>query len=221
MSKLSLKQFNLEVNIAIPYLIANLERLQFSKTLATELENFLIQWNKIYPLSEDKSSRTSTMVAERNTLKEKFQKAYHNMQQTIKNNAGISLTDEDYKKLHINIDKKPSSNPAPTKIPKLDIIGRSQSTIRIQVSSTDPISKINYTSMEKGMQVNVEVAIVAVGSPPPTDDDYNLFITSGKSNIDLNFDNKYENMEVYIRAEYFNLRGHSRMSNPINTVIPN
>ncbi len=217
---LPLKTFNEEVNIAVPYLRANLKRLGYSEELTKGLEDYLDQWNEIFPKAEDKASRTSVLVAQRNTLREAFEKAYTKMQQTLKNNATITLTEEDYKKLYIHIDKKQSPNKPPEEIPSLDVIELRQSTIVIQVSIKNPKAAINYTHTPKGWEINVFVAIVSTESPMPKDDDYNLFVTTGKSNITLNFDTKYEKMEAYIRAEFVNKNGKSRMSDPISAVIP-
>ncbi len=218
---LSLNEFNEQVNIAIPYLKANLSRLKYSEELTKKLEDYLVQWNAIYPLAENKKSRTSTMIADRNTLRDSFEKAYRSMQQSLKNNDEIELTNDDYNSLFIHIDKNRSHNKPPEDIPSLDIIDRRENTLIVQVSNKNPKSAINYTHMPKGWQVNVFVAIVSVDSPEPTDEDYHLFTTTGKSNVTLIFEHKYQNMMAYIRAEFFNKNGKSEMSNSVNSVIPN
>ncbi len=218
---LTLNDFNNQVNIAIPYLRENAERLKFSETFLADLEKELEEWNKVFTPSENKATRSSTLVAERNTLRKRFEPKLNGMKKNLKSNIEVELTDADYKNLFIKIDKTPMPIPAPTTIAKVDVIGRSESTLKIQVS--DPsLPDLNYTKIPKGVEsINVFVAIVEANAPVPADEDYHLFISSGKSNIELKFDTKEEKKVAYIRASFVNKAGSSRMSDPINSVIPN
>ncbi len=220
MSK-TLDEFTKQVNVAIPYLKNNNERLKVDTDFVSKLESSLTKWNELNDLCNDPKTRTPVVIHERNELRVTFEKDYNFLIQSLKHSTFTTLTSIDKDTFGIKDRKKPTSIPAPSTIAKVDIIGRLESTLIIQVS--DPASPdLNYTRLPKDVDsINVFVAIVEANAPEPADEDYHLFTNKGKSNIELKFDTKDEKKVAYIRASFVNKAGSSRMSDPINSVIPN
>ncbi len=217
---LKLEEFNRQVNIAIPYLQANIDRLIVGDEFLKKLVDALDAWNKAYAITQSPATRTPLAVQDMHEKREILDKLYKEMQQSLKNSTLVTLTADDYAQLFINKDKSKSTNPVPTIGPKFDLVGRNVLGLKIQTS--DPsLPNVNYSKLPDGVKsVNIFVAFVNAGAPEPADSDYHLFKTEGRATFDLTFDKEHLQQTVYIKGTFLNNKGQAGpMSLPINVVI--
>src|SRR4051812_39042034 len=61
--------FNDYVVLAVPYLSTNASRLKIEPSDITQLNNYFNDWKNIFPLSENRATRTHTISLQRNELR--------------------------------------------------------------------------------------------------------------------------------------------------------
>ncbi len=221
MSK-SIKDLTEQINVAVPYLKANNERLKFSTTGLEVLKKLRIDWNAIIELTSSPLTRTPALVAEMHQQQEVLERTFRAMQQNLKYSFEVNLTDEDRKVLGIPKRKTRSEVPAPKITPVINIVSRGVRALTIQLY--DPINRhLNYRKLPKGVHsVNVFTAITEANDPEPAKEDYHLFKNESKSNIKLSFNRGDEKKVVYICVAFLNSKGQSGpISNSVDSVISN
>ena len=223
MSRLSLSKFNEEVNIAIPYLKAkNAEVFKLDANFVQELTDYLGEWQTLWAKTQDKTTRTSTLVEARNILRGKFEKAYHDMQRAVKYSSRRStFSNEDLDKLFIHRDKKPHRIPVPTVAPALSIVNLRQGEIDLKISDPE-LPDLNHRALPADIdRTHLLIAIVPVGAAAPVDAAFHLFQTATKATAMLQFGEADFRKVVYIKAEFVNTKGEvGPRSEAINAVIP-
>lgn len=223
MAALSLKEFNKEVNIAIPYLKEyNAAKFKLDPGFVQGLVDHLAEWQALWAKTQDKTTRTSTLVEEQRVLKDRFEKAFRNMQQAIKNSSRKeSFTSEDLDKLFIHRDKKRHSIPVPTLIPDLTITNLVQGELDLQISAPS-LPDFNHRALPGEINAtNIFVALAAVGAAPPPEEAFHLFQTVTKADAKLRFEQQDWRKVAYLKAAFLNSKGEAGpLSKAINAVIP-
>ncbi len=219
--KLSLSEFNYQVNIAIPYLQANADRLAISQELLTALKDGLAKWNSAYQVATNPATRTSIAIEKMHNVGNSLEKVYHQMQQYVKHLFDVPLNEDDHKFLFIKETKKRGSTPVPIIPPTIDVVSRKLLGVSLQIS--DPsLPALNHRSLPKDVSnVNIFIAFVNTGESP-TDADFHLYKTSGKATFDIAFDKDQIGKVAYISGEFLNSKGEAGpRSLPISVVVSN
>lgn len=220
MADLTYAELNKRFNTAIPYLAAENARLLYPEALTAELSVLLTQWNAIYALAENKATRTAVMVAQRQDEREVLDRLYRQMQQTLKQSPTVALTETDFAALFIHKNKHRARIPPPTIIPKIDVIGRAENTIKIQLPASGTF-ETSHRRLPDGVEfVNVFVALALPSEPLPTEADYQLMTTQSKALISLKFAKTAQKKMAYIQAQFGNKNGVSQRSNTTEAVVP-
>lgn len=221
MKHLTITEFTRRANIQVPYMEANNNRFLLETNLLTGLVADLVTLNEVNVKIENPNTRTPALVHERQNLIESFGKNITKAVRSIENNSSVELSNEDEENLFIKERKTPSRIPKPSITPKVDVIERKVGSLTIQLS--DPASPdLNHRRLPDGVQfINIFTAITVAGAEAPAAEDYRLFVTETKSNIELDFENKDEKKVVYIKAQFGNSNGEGRISDAIDVVIPN
>ncbi len=222
MARLSIKDLTEQVNVAIPYLDEHNDRLKFPKEKLEELKELRVEWNAIVETTSSPLTRTPASVEEMHDQKIVLEKAFSNMQQSLKHSVDVVLTGEDRKALFIPKSKTRSVIPVPKITPIINIISRGIRTLTIQLSNSES-PDLNHTKLPKDVHsINIFTAIVKDGDPEPTLENYHLFKNESKSNIELVFERGDEKKIVYIYAAFLNSKGQSGpLSDSVNSVISN
>lgn len=189
---------NVYFQLAIAYLILNGTRLLISAANITALTNLLNSWNDVYPDSQNKNTRTKSIVQNKDIIREKIMDLLRTVYDDIPNSI---LTVEDRNTL--NITKKdyvrsPSPIPVTKPICQVDTSRRLEHTI----SHTDEDGTQGKPAGVRGCQIWYKV-----GAPAIDPSELSYLTTDTASPFTHQFSGDLAGKNVYYWLRWENTRG--------------
>ena len=214
------------INIVFPYLNANKARLVTTPTatnnlsLATSLlTNPTSGWNYTYQLCLNPVTATTTVTANKNTLRTQFETWLRSIYDDIPKSV-LTQTDRDTLNIPLRTDSRTPAT-VPTAIPSISISSRAHlsATFTI-VDSAHPQLKGKPDGVEL---IEIESAFLPAGTTPPAgfpqDSDFRFVATSGKTNYTHNYTSDQLKGTEYVKVRYFNSRNDACGWSEIITVV--
>ncbi len=222
--KRSISQIEKELFTAVPYIIANNQRLGVYDDLLNRLEENLKDWDEIYPKYKDVNQKTKVVVDQFSELRKRVEANLSEMKQFLKHKGDLVLTQADYDNLFINRDKESRMPvPVPKDQPLLTVVSQSRRTLRIQASISD-LPDFNHQSiLKKGIrEVKIYVALRDPGDiSVPTASEYISYAEFTTTTFNLVFSEADIQKTAYIKGALVNTKAEEGpVGEPINYVIP-
>jgi hypothetical protein len=206
--------FNSEVTISVPYINTNQLPLKVTATQATELTDFLTDWNTLWAKYIDPTQHTDTVVHDVINLYHNFHSSIQGIKAQIKNNKSITLTEEIISKVHIHVDAPHrAAVPVPGFAPVNQLIKSTHLVNKIWTFNPQPGME-NETSMPIDVvRIARKMAVVADGVTPSAEN-YHAITQVGVTMYDIVFSPEQEGAMAWLITSYVNHRGQEGPSSP-------
>lgn len=164
------------------YLPNNATRIEIPEAQVTALTALKASWDVAYPVYLDPLQHTTAAVMAAETEYKKSMEAINAMQQFVKNNPNVELTDADYVALYIHKDKDHRTRTPVQEFPP-NIV---ETTTKQRVNgfyTTYPDSGGNaHRALPYHNHLRIKVAFMAPGTEtPPTEGDFHMVMDSTRN----------------------------------------
>ncbi len=212
--------FSAELAIMIPYLTAGMVRFQVQQTQIDALTTMQTDFNAKWAEYLDPTKRTQLVDTQMHTLYTNGKFAQSSVQQQIKNNGTITLTDEDYANLYIHKDAT-IRTPAGEIIiaPRLAVTKNSH--LANEISTTDPTEgKENVLALPADVTgISRYIAIAPADDPAPDRSGYHAIDNVGRSRFIIMSQIANKGVRKWLICKYFNTRHSGPESDPISFLV--
>jgi hypothetical protein len=206
--------FNSEVTVSVPYIDTNQLPLKVTAAQATELTDFLTDWNALWAKYIDPTQHTDTVVHDMINLYHDFHSSILGIKQQIKNNKSITLTAEMISKIHIHVNAPHrTAIPVPGFAPANQLIKSTHLVNKIWTFNPQPGME-NETNMPVDVtRISRKMAVVADGVTP-SPENYHAITQVGVTIYDIVFSPEQEGSVAWLITSYVNPRGQEGPPSP-------
>lgn len=190
--------FNLYVQTAVPYLVTNKARLLVSASNVTDATAQLTAWNAIFPASQNKNTRTKSIVDNKDNAKEAIMVTLRAIFADI---PASVLTVEDRNTLNL---AERSTSRTPVAVPSTKPIAQVDTSRRLEhtISFTDEDGSAGKPSGVRGCQIWFKI-----GDPAIDPSELSYMATDTASPYTYNFNGENAGKNVYYWLRWENNRG--------------
>lgn len=214
-------EFDTELATALAYATANTAALGISADQLTALTDASTAWTAAFALYQTPATHTPLQVAATQTAYNTARDLLTGIQQQIKNDRSITLSDADIDNMYIHRDAQRRGRvPVPSVAPDNTLLESKHLTNQISTFQPDPGVENHRGLPTDVFAVMRKIALVAIGSPAPEADAYHAIETSGHGTFRLAWVPEQEGMECYLITAFVNRRGEmGPESQPISFTI--
>lgn len=197
--------FDTELHDVATYVGEHRVALQLSEAVLKHLESDVATWDATFVLYKDDSKRTLAVIHQVHDNYDTISAYVHNLQQSIKRNPDLDLTDEDYTGLHIHRDKPRRGHiPKPEAAPQLQLVLTSHLRNGFEINDADYRDHRGFPPDVAG--AGRKLAVVSAGVSP-TAGDYVVLGNTGRTTFRINFEPSQVGKEGHLIVWYLNERG--------------
>lgn len=210
-----------EYKISVPYLATNNTRLEVTDDASLAAAGYFDDYDTKYNIYIDPATHTPQAVQ---NLRDSYNIIHPFMQgekKMLKGNKHIELKGEDYKNLFIHENAPRRKHvPAPLISPTNAVLKETHLVVQIFTSNPNPPHEKETKMPTDVMRIGRTMAVVAAGSPEPTEDKYHPLADVGSTVYDIVFANEQVGMTAYLITNYKNYLGESGpQSKPVSFPI--
>lgn len=153
--------------VFIAYITANMARLGVPQETIDALNANKVDWDAKWTIYASRASQTMEARKEMEAIFNTFETQIREIQQSLKNNANITLTPTDYVRLDIHVDKT-TRTPAtrPIIAPENVVLATNHLTVKVSTFEPDSGNENHVHLPEYATSIARELAITDTAEPP-------------------------------------------------------